>query len=106
MIVGQFNDSFQPITDGVAAVTRNCAIGLGKLIGSDGSYVITPSFPGFVDQEPGYKVLRYRSLPMSIRPPYRIGLPGMDRALIKNLEEIPFDYCTRPVSFQCPANWR
>jgi 1,2-diacylglycerol 3-alpha-glucosyltransferase len=99
MIVGQFNDSFQPITDGVAAVTRNYAIGLGKRVGPDGcSYVVTPAFPGYADQETGYQVLRYRSIPMANRPPYRIGFPQLDHALRKRLQDIPFDI----VHAQCP----
>ena len=99
MIIGQFNDSFQPITDGVAAVTRNYAIGLAKLVGQDGgSYVITPSFPGYVDEEPGYEVLRYRSMPMVNREPYRIGLPKLDLPFKKKLDAIPFDI----IHAQCP----
>jgi 1,2-diacylglycerol 3-alpha-glucosyltransferase len=78
MIVGQFNDSFQPITDGVAAVTRSYAFGLGKRAGSDGC--------------------SYCSLPLVNRSPYRIGLPKLDRALMNRLEEIPFDI----VHAHCP----
>ena len=34
MIIGQFSDSFLPITDGVAAVTRNYAERLAEICGS------------------------------------------------------------------------
>ncbi|MHB8963573.1 MAG: glycosyltransferase [Saccharofermentanales bacterium] len=99
MISGQFNDSFQPITDGVAAVTRNYALGLGRLTGTEGgSYVITPSFPGFTDPDESYTILRYRSIPMVNRPPYRIGLPKLDLPFMRKLDAIPFDI----VHAQCP----
>jgi len=99
MIVGQFNDSFQPITDGVAAVVRNYALKLGQMVGPQGgSFVIVPSFPGFTDQDQGYQILRYRSLPMISRPPYRIGLPEFDPAFKKKLGSVPFDI----VHAHCP----
>lgn len=99
MIIGQFNDSFQPITDGVAAVVRNYALKLGECAGQQkGSFVVAPSFPGFVDDEQGYQILRYRSLPMITRPPYRIGLPLFDPTINKRLSSIPFDI----VHAHCP----
>ncbi len=99
MIIGQFNDSFQPITDGVASVTRNYAQGLGQLMGENGrSYVLTPSFPDFVDDESDYEVIRYRSMPLTLRDPYRIGLPKLDRGLKATTDAIAFDI----VHTHCP----
>ena len=99
MIVGQFNDSFQPITDGVAAVVRNYALKLGQWIGPQGSsFVIAPSFPGFLDKEQGYQILRYHSWPMTARPPYRIGIPVLDPTITRRLRSIPFDI----VHAHCP----
>lgn len=99
MIVGQFNDSFQPITDGVATVTRQYALHLGNLLGENGcSYVITPSCPGYIDDDQAYRVIRYRSMPSTVRPPYRIGLPDLDATLRKTLQAIPFDL----VHTHCP----
>ena len=88
MIIGQFNDSFQPIMDGVANVTRNYAYWLHKKYGS--CYVVTPNFPKYEDCE-AFEVIRYFSLPIPVRPPYRLGIPHIDLELRRKLKEIPFD---------------
>ncbi|NLZ55248.1 MAG: glycosyltransferase family 4 protein [Clostridiaceae bacterium] len=99
MIIGQFNDSFPPITDGVASVTLNYAQQTGRLLGPDGkSYVVTPSFPKFTDDYDSIEVLRYYSLPVLFRPPYRLGAPKLDLCFQRRLNEIPFDI----VHAQCP----
>ncbi len=88
MIIGQFNDSFPPIMDGVANVTRNYAYWLQQKYGT--CYVVTPAFPGYQDQEP-FEVIRYFSLPLLMRRPYRLGVPYPDYNLMKRLRTIPFD---------------
>ncbi len=98
MISGQFNDSYQPITDGVASVTQHYADGLGKLLGPESAYVITPSYPGYSDPPSHHQVIRYRSVSMKQREPYRIGLPQLDPDLSDQLERIPFDI----LHAQCP----
>ncbi|MCK4260449.1 MAG: glycosyltransferase [Halanaerobiales bacterium] len=88
LITGQFNDSFPPVMDGVANVTKNYAYWLNK--NDDTSYVVTPSFPGYIDVEE-FQVLRYLSLPLVVRPPYRVGLPKLDFSIKKRVNNIPFN---------------
>lgn len=87
-ITGQFNDSFPPVMDGVANVAKNYAYWLNKKHGK--SYVVTPSFPGYTDVEE-FAVLRYFSVPLPPRPPYRLGLYQLDFALRRQIQQIPFD---------------
>ncbi|MGB4644564.1 MAG: glycosyltransferase [Dictyoglomaceae bacterium] len=86
-IVGQFNDSYPPVVDGVANVVRNYAYWLNRKHGE--CYVITPSYPGYKDTD-DFDVIRYFSVPMILRPPYRIGIPFLDLSTVKKIEKIPF----------------
>lgn len=88
MIVGLFNDSFPPVMDGVANAVKNYAYYINKKYGK--AYVITPSFPGYVDKE-DFEVIRYFSIPVILRPPYRFGVPFLDRKALNKILEIPFD---------------
>lgn len=90
---GLFNDSFPPIMDGVAQGTRNIAYWLNKKYGK--CYVVTPSFPKYTDEEE-FMVLRYPSVVLLGRKPYRVGMPGLQLDL--DLEKIPFDI----VHAKCP----
>lgn len=87
-VIGQFNDSFAPITDGVCNVVRNYAYWLQKKYGD--CYVVTPNVPGYVDNE-DFSVLRYRSLPLPLRKPYRAGIAFSDIAFLRKLKGITFD---------------
>ncbi|HEY8392669.1 MAG TPA: glycosyltransferase [Capillibacterium sp.] len=87
LIIGQFNDSYPPVMDGVANVTQNYAYWLNKKHGR--CYVVTPAFPGYQDRDP-FPVIRYPSLPLVFRPPYRLGCPQLDHKLRRRLKEIPF----------------
>jgi len=88
LIFGQFNDSFKPVMDGVANVVRNYAYWLDRDYSE--CYVITPAYPGYVDREP-FPVLRYYSLPLKWREPYRFGLEMLDLNFKTNIRNIPFD---------------
>jgi len=98
--VGLFTDSYPPIADGVAFVVRNYAFWLTRK--SWNSYVLTPSFPstGHVD-EPG--VLRYASVPLPVRKPYRLGLPGLDPGFRRRLSLLQFDLVHAHSPFGCAA---
>ena len=76
--VGLFVDSFTPITDGVTLTVRSYAGWLGRMLGP--TCVVTPAVPGHRDEEP-FDVVRFRSLPTVVRPPYRLGLAGLDTGL-------------------------
>lgn len=88
LVIGQFNDSYPPVMDGVANVTRNYAYWLHKKYGQ--CYVVTPEYPGYQDAD-SFPVLRYNSLPLFFRPPYRLGCPQVDLKVHRILKEIPFD---------------
>ena len=88
LVTGEFNDSFPPIMDGVAIVVKNYAYWLNKKHGS--CYVITPTSPNYQDIEE-FPVLRYYSVPLPTRHPYRYGIAGLDRTFLKRVHEIPFD---------------
>lgn len=88
-VIGQFNDSFSPIADGVCNVVKNYARWLNeKQYGK--CYVVVPGFPGYSDSE-AYEVLRYRSVPMPLRYPYRAGLAFSDYRFQKQIRNIKFD---------------
>ncbi|WP_243122218.1 glycosyltransferase [Clostridium thermarum] len=97
LIVGQFNDSYEPVMDGVANVTKNYAYWLDKM--GCKSYVITPSFPGYED-ETHPEVIRYFSVPIPVRKPYRFGMPQFDYPFKQDVKAIPFDivHCHSPFS--------
>ncbi|NLC44817.1 MAG: glycosyltransferase family 4 protein [Clostridiales bacterium] len=88
LTLGQFNDSFPPIMDGVANVVRNYAYWLEKKYGR--CYVITPYVPNYKDSE-DFDVLRYASLPVPGRYPYRAGIPYPSNEVKNKLINIPFD---------------
>lgn len=87
-IIGQFNDSYTPIADGVTNVVRNYAYWLGRK--DCECYVVTPRFPGYRDED-GFEVLRYISIPVPKRPPYRAGLATLDPGVKNRLKNIDFD---------------
>lgn len=97
LIIGQFNDSYEPVMDGVANVTKNYAYWLEKM--GCKSYVITPSCPGYEDDNK-LKVLRYFSVPLPKRKPYRLGMPQFDHSFKQDVGSIPFNivHCHSPFS--------
>jgi len=88
IIAGQFNDAFVPIMDGVTNVVKNYAYWLDKKYGE--CYVATPAYPGYVDREE-FPVLRYYSIPIKNREPYRFGLDLLDINFRSTIKTIPFD---------------
>jgi len=95
LIIGQFNDSFTPVMDGVTNVVKNYAYWLDKKYGE--CYVATPAYPGYVDREE-FPVLRYYSIPIKKREPYRFGLELLDINFRSTIKNIPFDI----VHAHCP----
>ncbi len=88
LVTGQFNDSFTPVMDGVTNVVKNYAYWMDKKFGE--SYVATPAYPGYIDREE-FPVLRYYSIPLKRREPYRIGLELLDINFRSTIKNIPFD---------------
>ncbi len=93
--IGQFNESFPPILDGVANVVKNYAYWMNKKHGS--CCVITPKYPDAVDDYE-YPVYRYSSVKVPTRHEYRFGLPQMHTSFWLDLKKIPFDI----VHAHCP----
>lgn len=88
LVIGQFNDSYLPIMDGVANVVENYSYWLEKKFGC--CYVVTPYSPNYSDNE-NFEVLRYASIPVPGRYPYRAGLSKIDHTVKNKLDVIPFD---------------
>lgn len=86
--IGQFNDSFTPVIDGVATVVKNYALWLDKKHAK--CCVVTPSCPGYTDNEE-FDVLRYASVPLPKRKFYRLGLPLAGYEKYKKITNIDFD---------------
>ncbi len=93
--IGQFNESFPPIVDGVANVVKNYAYWMNKKYGS--CCVVTPKYPDAVDDY-DYPVYRYSSVKVPTRHEYRFGLPQMQTSFWLDLKKIPFDI----VHAHCP----
>lgn len=91
---GLFNDSFPPILDGVALAVENYARWLAEA-GRE-PLVVTPSNPVRVERI--YPVMRFFSVPIINRPPYRYGYPRADFAIWRKLRNTPF----RIVHAHCP----
>lgn len=85
--IGQFNDSYPPIIDGVAVTVQQYALCLHNQ--GEKVYVVTPKAPNYTDQDP-FTVLRYPSVPLPNRKPYRLGLPNLDPIFQAKLDKIPF----------------
>ncbi|HUZ18167.1 MAG TPA: glycosyltransferase [Spirochaetia bacterium] len=88
MVIGLFNDSYDPIIDGVGVCVRNYA----RTLQQRGStpYVVVPSVPNFVDNAE-FNILRYASFQLPVMAPYRAGVPGLDIEFTKRVYSVPFD---------------
>ena len=75
-----FNDSFPPVIDGVANVVLNYARILGEM--GWNCTVVAPDAPGTPRGEE-VKVLRYTSLPLPGRYPFRIGIPAVVGTVVR-----------------------
>ncbi len=85
--IGLFNDSFPPIMDGVSLTVQNYAYWLNKK--NHPVCVVTPHSPKHLDSEP-FPVLRYNSIPILGRKPYRFGLPKMDMSFRTKIKQFSF----------------
>lgn len=84
--IGLFNDSYPPIMDGVAMTVYNYAQRLHQK--GEKIVVVAPKVKGYVDSD-DFEVLRFLSLPIPHRKPYRIGLPNIDCRFLKSVQ---YDY--------------
>ena len=94
IISGQFSDSLAPIMDGVAITVQNYVHWLNKIHAP--SFAIGPRVHNYKDTD--YHILRYKTLPLHISGPYRLGVPRIDRSFNNRIGLIPFDI----VHAHCP----
>ncbi|MFA0816588.1 MAG: glycosyltransferase [Anaerofustis sp.] len=74
--IGEYIDSYFPAVDGVIVTVQNYAKWMNK--NHCECYVATTEAPkDYVDTDP-FKVIRYHSVPVPKRPPYRFGVPLLD----------------------------
>ena len=98
-LYGIFNDSFPPILDGVTLTVENYARWLaekGKI-----PCVVTPWNP--VPPQCSYDVMRFFSLPIQSRKPYRYGYPKLDPFIWKRLRDTRSE--ERRVGKECRSRW-
>ncbi len=88
LTIGQFNDSYLPVTDGVVTVVRNYAYWLNERYGK--CIVYAPNAKSFINPEP-FDVQSYVSMPLLHRKPYRLGLPVLDGKYRKQVDSMAFD---------------
>lgn len=93
-VIGIFNDSFPPILDGVTLTVENYVNWLLKT--GYNPCVVTPWNP--VSQPVDYDVMKYFSLPIHSRKPYRYGYPKLDPFIWKRLRSTDF----KLVHAHCP----
>lgn len=93
-LYGIFNDSFPPILDGVTLTVQNYVYWLAQK--GMTPCVVTPWNPEHKVYP--YEVMRYFSLPIMSRKPYRYGYPKLDPFIWKKLRNTPFSL----VHSHCP----
>lgn len=94
--VGLFCDCFPPVMDGVSVCMENYAYWMQKKYG--GVYVVTPNVPGADYESQAYTVLPYFSIPVPMRPPYMMGIAGIDPSYLSKILRIRF----KIVHSHCP----
>ncbi len=93
--VGQFNDSYRPIMDGVGVCMENYAHWIHRKHGT--AIVVAPEAPGYTDTT-DYEVLRFRAVELPQMKPFRAGLPWIDPEFMRQLQTRHFDV----VHAHCP----
>ena len=91
------NDSFPPVTDGVA----NAVVNYAKILTENGkkATVVTPAYPGADDSQFGFPIVRYPSVDLTKLVGYHAGFPFSSQTL-ETLVERDFDliHCHCPVT--------
>lgn len=93
-LYGIFNDSFPPILDGVTLTVENYVYWLRQL--GYNPCVVTPWNP--VAEKVDYEVMKFFSLPIRSRAPYRYGYPKIDPFIWQRLRKTDF----KLVHAHCP----
>lgn len=89
MRIAQYSDSFLPVVDGVGRVVFSYAETLGMM--GHQSYVCAPRDEMGDLEGYHFQVIDYTTMPMPGKMPYRIGFPGLDAHMKKNMGQIELD---------------
>lgn len=81
LIVGEYIDSYLPALDGVITAVRNYAYWLNR--NHCEAYIASAAAPKDYEEADDVPVVRYKALPLKKRPPYRFGMPTLDRDFVK-----------------------
>ncbi len=87
--IGILNDSFPPVIDGVASTVVNYAATLSSGYDNIYPFVITPRYPEPRPIKYNFKVIRYPSVKIMPRVPYRVGNPFSPSTIRKVRREKP-----------------
>jgi glycosyltransferase involved in cell wall biosynthesis len=87
VLYGLFNDSFPPLTDGVAQTVLNYARCLHR--DDNQSCVVVPRYPGARDDYP-FKVIRYPAVSIKRYTEYSMGIPHASLSIMNRLDKLPF----------------
>ena len=99
MVVGQFNDSFPPVVDGVANVCLNYSREISRR--GDRCVVVSPRFSFDKNGNAGdypFEYMTFNSFKVPTRNEYRWGVGVLDARFWKDVKDIPFDI----VHTHCP----
>ena len=88
LTIGQFNDGYLPVTDGVVTVVRNYAYWLNEKYGK--CVVYAPNAKHYQNEE-SFDVQPYLSMPIPGRKPYRLGFPVFDASYRRQVDSMQFD---------------
>ena len=77
LVLGQYIDSYLPAVDGVVVTVQNYARHLNRAPQSS-CYVASSDPPRGYQDSTEFPVIRYHSVPVFSRPPYRFGIPLLD----------------------------
>jgi len=88
LVVGQFNDSYKPIMDGVGICAENYTRWISSNHGK--GVAIVPFQPKYDDLDE-FEVVRFPSLPFMFMQPYRVGVPWLNPFVTIRLRGMDFD---------------
>ncbi len=84
----QVSDAYIPIMDGVTNVVRNYSYWLNRKYGQ--CILAAPNCHGYIDNEE-FEVIRYFSVPLKFREPYKMGFDILDFKFWKYMNKLNFD---------------
>ncbi|MFP4011348.1 MAG: glycosyltransferase [Spirochaetaceae bacterium] len=93
--IGQFNDSYRPIMDGVGVCMENYAYWIQLNHGQ--ATVVAPESPAYRDRAV-FDVLRFRAVPLPKMRPFRVGVPWLDYKFMRRFRGLDFSL----VHAHCP----